>query len=113
MLEQALKISRAIRSRETELAVLNESGALDHECGDLGLARSSHRQALEIARQLGSAPGEAKALVGLAGCARSSVALAKAEDKLRGALAICQQIGAAPAATTPDTSGRQGSCRLG
>ena len=59
---------------------------------------SCHQQALDLARQIGSALEEAHALAGLGRCARAAGRTAEAEDRLRQALAIFQRIGAAEAA---------------
>lgn len=80
------------------MTVLNESGTLSLVRGDLDQARSCHQQALDIARQIGSVPGEADALAGLARCARELGHTAEAEDLHRRALVIYQRIGATPAA---------------
>jgi hypothetical protein len=54
--------------------------------------------ALGLARELGTASGEAQALAGLARCALAEGRTAEAEAGLRQALALLQEIGAAEAA---------------
>ncbi len=61
--------------------------------GDLGLARQSHQQALELSREIDSAWREAHALAGLGRCARDGDAAA-AQALLRHAAEIFQRIGA-------------------
>jgi Tfp pilus assembly protein PilF len=53
---------------------------------------------LDLARRLGIALEEARALAGLGRCARAAGRTAEAEDRLRQALAILRRIGAAEAA---------------
>jgi tetratricopeptide (TPR) repeat protein/transcriptional regulator with XRE-family HTH domain len=77
---------------------LNEVGTLHRVRGDLRQAGSCHQQALDLARQIGSAWDEAHALAGLARCALAAGHAAEAADLLRQALEIFQRIGAAEAA---------------
>jgi Tetratricopeptide repeat len=57
-----------------------------------------HQQALDLAREIGSAWDEAHALVGLGRCALAVGRAADAKDSLRQALQIFQHLGAAEAA---------------
>jgi tetratricopeptide (TPR) repeat protein len=68
-LEQALGIFRDIGDRGGEAETLNETGTLHRVTGDLGQARASHQQALELARAIASFRTEAHALAGLGRCA--------------------------------------------
>jgi len=86
--------------------VLNETGTLHRVGGDLARAEECHRQALDLARQIGSSWDEAQALAGLGRCAQGGGDSAGAEDMLRQALEIFQRIGA-PEAT--DVSGELGA----
>ena len=74
------------------------SHPLSRTRGDLRQAGSCHQQALDLARQVGSARAAAEPLAGLGRCARDAVRTADAEAGLRQALAIFQRIGAAEAA---------------
>jgi len=67
-------------------------------CGDLRQAGSCHQQALNQARQIGSASDEAHALAGLGRCALAASQNAEAADMPRQALEIFQRIGTAEAA---------------
>jgi hypothetical protein len=95
---RTVTIAREIGSRHAEIAALNEAGTLTRTRGDLGPARSSHQQALHLARQIGIALEEAHALAGLDRCALGTGRTADGEAGLRQALAILQRIGAAEAA---------------
>ena len=66
--------------------------------GGLRQAGSCHRQALDLARQIGSSWDEAHALAGLGRCALAAGHTAGAADMLRQALGIFQRIGAAETA---------------
>jgi tetratricopeptide (TPR) repeat protein len=66
--------------------------------GDLRQAGSCHRQALDLAREIGSGWDEAHALAGLGRCALAAGDTATATDSLRQALGIFRRIGAADAA---------------
>jgi tetratricopeptide (TPR) repeat protein len=64
---------------------------------DLNRARAGHRQALELARKIGSEWDQAHALAGLGRCALASGRPADAIANLRQALEIFQRIGAVEA----------------
>jgi tetratricopeptide (TPR) repeat protein len=89
-------VTSAIGASEAE--ALNDVGALRRVRGDLRQAGSCHRQALDLARQIGSSWDEAHALAGLGRCARAAGRTAGAADMLRQALGIFQRIGAAETA---------------
>jgi tetratricopeptide (TPR) repeat protein len=97
-LEEALGIYRDIGDLGGEVDALNESGRLYLARCDLSQARSSHQQALDLARQTASVPDEALALAGLGRCALAAGDRAEGEILLRQALEIFQRIGAAEAA---------------
>ena len=97
-LDEALGSYRDISDRAGEAEALNEAGTLHRVCGDLRQAGSCHQQALDLARQIGSAWDEAHALAGLGRCALAAGHTAKAADMLRQALEIFQRTGAAEAA---------------
>jgi tetratricopeptide (TPR) repeat protein len=63
--------------------------------GDLREAGSCHRQALDLACQIGSAWDEAQTLAGLGRCALAVGQTAEAADMLRQALETFKRIGAA------------------
>ena len=75
----------------------SDLGMLHRVRSDLRQARSCHRQALDLARQIGSSQDEAHALAGLGRCALAVGHTAEAADRLRQALEIFQQTGAAEA----------------
>ena len=77
--------------------MLNEAGTLHRVRGDLDQASACHRQALHLARQIGSSQDEACALAGLGRCALAAGQATQAGALLRQALEIFQRIGAAEA----------------
>ena len=77
--------------------VLNQVGTRYRVTGELGEAEAYHRQALELARAIGSVPQEAHALAGLGRCAAAAGHVAQAQTLLRQASEIFQRIGAADA----------------
>jgi tetratricopeptide (TPR) repeat protein len=97
-LQEATGTYHDIGNLHGEVTIFNESGTLNRTRGDLRHAWSCHQQALDLARQIGSAWDEAEALAGLGRCAREADRTAEAEAGLRQALAIFQRIGAAEAA---------------
>src|SRR5579872_7052914 len=87
-----------IGDRNGEVETLNDLGTLQKVRGDLRQAVSCHRQALDLARQIGSSRDEAHALAGLGQCEMAAGRISSAEGRLRQALEIFQRIGAAEAA---------------
>ena len=73
-------------------------GTLHRVRGDLDRAGACHRQALDLAREIGSSWDEAHALAGLGRCALAAGRTADAAADLRQAQEIFQRIGAAEAA---------------
>ena len=84
--------------RHGEVEALNEVGTLHRVRADLGRAAACHRQALDLAREIGSSRNEAHALAGLGRCALAAGRTADAKASLRQARDIFQRIGAAEAA---------------
>jgi tetratricopeptide (TPR) repeat protein len=78
--------------------VLNQTGTLHRDRGDLNQASACHLRALDLAREIGSSPDEAHALAGLGRCARAAGRTAEAMTSLRQAQEIFLRIGAAEAA---------------
>ena len=72
-------------------------GTLHRVTGDLAQAEGCHRQALNLARQIGSSWDEAHALAGLGRCALAAGHATQAAALLRQALEIFQRIDAAGA----------------
>ena len=72
-------------------------GTLHRVTGDLAQAEGCHRQALNLARQIGSSCDEAHALAGLGRCTLAAGQATQAVALLRQALEIFQRIDAAGA----------------
>ena len=97
-LEQALGLYHDLGERGSgEAEALNETGILHRVSGDLAHAEGCHRQALDLARTIGSYWNEAHALAGLGRCALAADHATQAAALLRQALEIFQRIGAAEA----------------
>ena len=96
-LEETLGLYRDLGNRGGEVAALNETGTLHRVRGDLDGARTCHRQALDLAREIDSSWDEAHALAGLGRCALAAGRTADATAGLRQAQQIFQRIGAAEA----------------
>ena len=80
-----------------EVEALNEVGTLHRARGDLDRAGACHRQALDLAREIGSPWDEANGLAGLGRCALAAGHTAAGEAGLRQAHEIFQRIRAAEA----------------
>jgi tetratricopeptide (TPR) repeat protein len=97
MLEQALDLYRGLGNRYGEAEVLNHSGTLHRQLGDLEQAVAHYRCALELACAVDNPLGQARALEGIGRCALDRGDTAIAMARLRQALEIYQRIGAAEA----------------
>jgi tetratricopeptide (TPR) repeat protein len=76
-LGEALRIFRDNGDRGGAAEALNETGALHLVRGDLAAAGHCYRQALDLARQIGSLVDEATALAGLGRCACGTATAAR------------------------------------
>jgi tetratricopeptide (TPR) repeat protein len=119
-LEAALVISRDLGDRQGEAVALNYLAEVRRMTGDYpgdaAQAEASHRQALELAREIGSTWDEAHALAGLGRWALVAGRGAEAESFLRLSLTIFRGLGAGEAAdvaTELDALGADGEGRAG